>query len=336
MPADDYTIYQPEGSSGSSNSTAEASSAEAGTSAAANGTPTDSGMGGTDWNGIGDMIDGAIGSVSGLAFDAQSTAAENPCEAVFVVNEWIRSINVTQTNVGRIASKVSTAGRESVTSALAHNGEPGTGYAGSTWLGAYYIEQGVFPVDPLGIIEAFMWAGLWPIAVALGIAFDNGVSNMLTQPGEKPSRARKGFEIQADVFLYAGPGKTDIQHIESGRLIGPRVRDVFDAWIDMQRRDVYPTAFASWRIRLGEIVGGDPARWYIWRPGQEITPLSWLGTLVEREDEREEMRERYIEECQRRQLVGETFVIDQAEKEHQQQLFFYIAAAAVLVVWGSK
>lgn len=236
------------------------------------------GGGGLNLGAIIEPISAEIDRWPDRVFEQQAALGRDACARRTKLRDFARTFEATTRDLVSLASSLSTAGQTAVNASLNRLGEASSQYAGGdSW--PAWIAETVLPDVPLVPIFGFPA----PFDVLGRIAWSDG----RWQGTAAPSSSRSGVRIGPDVYLYAGSGANDLQHLTSGRLQGPAVRSEWWAWRRSQRATVNPVLPGTliavpFRELLGGLVGqqaddtGAP-RWDVWRSGDPVSANSTVG-----------------------------------------------------------
>lgn len=256
--------------------------------------------GGFDIKGLLEGIDGSIDGWYSREGDKRQAIADDPCRFVIdamIVEDQPGGLRYAMRQAELISLKIYEAGQLAIAQSLTRWGRGSNKYQGGMRF-AEWLAESVLDVNAMVAGALFLPPPLGPMLVAL--ASVNGLDNRLPT-SSPPSSSTGGYQLAPGVFLYAGSGKTQAQHLNTGKLRGPEVRKGWNAWREYQRLEVSPKSFVTWRPRLASLVGSG------WEPGEPAEPGTKVSALQLADDDFQVMLDLAEVECQTNRDLARDF-----------------------------
>ena len=252
--------------------------------------------------GIFGAIDGAIDGWSGRINDINVAVAEDPCRAVVDLANYAAGPASVRTQLRKAeatAVVLYEMGARAVDRAIDRWGRPSSLYEGGMPFAAWLIDTNAVSSSAAAGL-AFVLTGSPVAAAVLTGNFASWVDDRIPSSAPPPAAAR-GVEVSPGAWLYAGPGRTAVQHLDQGRWTGPTIREAWEDWTEHEAAAVYPPRFSQWRAKLTRLAGSG------WAPGEPVGPGSLIESLRAADDDLREWQQLSQDECDLdRELQRET------------------------------
>ncbi len=279
-----------------------------------------------------DGVEKGVDQVADRVRQATQDQADDPCNAEIQTRGVInRDLRPATNRAIRGANARAVAGPRAVTRSIARLGRPTSGVQGGNSWGRWAREN---VVNDQEFLAAAMLLG-GPIAAAVAAG---GLDTFLADrtPNGGPATQARGLQIGAGAFLWAGPGRQALYHMQRGILTGPGARQAWNDWQAYQWQSVNPTSYPSWRGDLSTLTGRVD-----WTPGDPVLPTSVIGRALDVEAQATALADGAAEQCRVQRAADRAAAVAVAEAwiENQRaqgvaELLRSTAPLAAVVVGG--
>ena len=192
--------------------------------------------------GIGDLVDTAVNTITGKVDGVRVWSNQDPCSRQAFLYEHQGTVWPMLRRLEGAIAWLQNLGENAVAAAIANRGRPNPNYEGSRRLAAM-IADDALPQIPAVALHTVL-GGPIGAGAAREAWLDWIDSHMVTG---RPSGSRGSPAQKFPPVIMTG--QTDA-YLVNGRLRGPTIRAVYDAWLVFERAQVDPPWHRDWRGKV--------------------------------------------------------------------------------------
>jgi len=228
--------------------------------------------------GIANIVHQGILDITTVVEDFYAGLAADACQAFMAHQQTVEDYQDTLTGYIAAAAEGAAAITWAQQTALRTWGTSGQVTGADSFLQVLW-DAGARPPDIQDVTDA---AGvlaflLGPLAALLasGISraqWEDRLQQALPSTGAPPANGHTpipgtnaGVELAPGIWLWAGPGRTVRQHLDSGLISGWRAREMYWAWVHATEETVGPADWLNWADDQAALTGSAH-----WQPGDPI------------------------------------------------------------------